>query len=108
MKHDERRSEMRIPVTRPVKMRCMHTGKFMVGQTMNLSPGGMLVEVERPSLLVAGQRLEMGISFEAPHGLIRSSDLLGGTVTRSAADGGSQRVAVQFDHRQSLPLAMSA
>jgi hypothetical protein len=100
----ERRREARMPLARPMKLRCVETGRYLAGQTSNLSASGALLEVRHPSLLVPGQRLQIGIAWGRGLAVIDSDQLAEATVVRSLALGSAQRVAVQFSHRQELAL----
>ena len=99
----ERRRDPRLDVTRPVKLHCPDTGRYWAGRTCNLSPGGAMVEVAHPSLLVPGQAVQLGVAWTSRQTLLNANDLVDATVVRSLGDGAVQYVAVSFAHR--LPLA---
>ena len=99
----DRRQGRRISTSRPAKLRCLQTGKYIAGQTRNVSATGALLEVDRPSLLVRGQRIEVGIAWSRRNAVLRSGeDLVAATVVRSLGLGRIQHVAVQFDQAQSV------
>ncbi len=102
MTHDRRKFE-RLSVNRGVKLRCELTGRYLTGQTVDLSAGGAMIEVAHPSLLVPGQRVRFASEPAQP--VIRSDDMLEATVVRCLGIGRRQRVAVQFDQTQ---LALAA
>ena len=86
----------------------MTTGKYLVGRTQNLSAAGALVVVDRPSLLVGGQRLQAAIAWNSNQAVIGSRDMFTTTVVRSLGLGRTQHVALQFDHPQPLNLTSTA
>lgn len=104
MGKSERRKDARIPLARPVKLRCVDTGRYLAGQTDNLSASGALLEVNHPSLLVPGQRLQVGIAWGRGQTVIDSGSLAEAIVVRSFGLGTTQRVAVHFSHRQEMAL----
>jgi hypothetical protein len=99
----ERRRDARLEVTRPVKLQCPETGRYWAGRTCNVSPGGAMVEVAHPSLLVPGQAVKLGVAWTNRQTLLNANDLVDATVVRSLGEGAVQYVAVSFAHR--LPLA---
>jgi hypothetical protein len=102
----ERRRDARLALQRPVKIQCAQTGRYLAGRTRDLSAGGALLEVDHPSLLVAGQRLRVGVGWTSQQMLLRQDDLAQATVVRSLALGATQTVAVCFDQRQQLAAAV--
>ena len=98
----ERRRVARFPVSRPVKLRCSDSGRYVAGVTNNISSSGALLEVQHPSLLVAGQRMQMGIAWTKGQAVIPTEKMTDCTVVRSVGIGGVQRVALMFDHPQQL------
>ena len=104
MARTERRRDARIPLSRPVKLRCIETGRYLAGQTDNLSASGALLEINHPSLLVPGQRIQVGIAWGRGQAVIDSGSLAEATVVRSLGLGNVQRIAVQFSHRQEMAL----
>jgi hypothetical protein len=98
----ERRRDARLAMARPVKLQCMQTGRYLAAQTQNLSSGGALLEIDQPSLLVAGQRLRVGVAWTSRQTVLHRDELAEATVVRSLAIGPRQSVAVCFDHRQEL------
>lgn len=100
----ERRRNARRPVSKPTKLRCTQTGKYMAGRTRNVSASGAMLEVYLPSMLITGQRLEVGIAWQHHQALIGADELSKATVVRSLGLGGVQHVAIQFDE----PVALAA
>ena len=98
----DRRQGSRCPISRPAKLRCLQSGKYMAGRTRNISTTGALLEVDRPSLLVSGQRLAVGIAWTRRDNLLHHEHLVQATVVRSLGLGKIQHVALQFDLPQSL------
>jgi len=98
----ERRIDARVALERPVKVQCAVTGRYVSGQTDNLSRSGALVAVESPSLFVPGQRLKVGIAWQRGQVVLDSREMADATVVRSFALGTHQHVALRFDRRQEL------
>ncbi len=102
----DRRRAARTQAALPVKLQCVGTGKYAGGHTRNLSASGVLVEVDRPSLLAVGQLVRLGIAWTPRQTVIRSSDMTEGTVIRSLGLGRRNHVAIRF--QQSVDLAATA
>ena len=98
----ERRHDVRSAVSRPVKIRCRLTERYYSGVTSNVSQGGAMIDVDHPSQMVDGQRLEVGIAWTNRQMLLSGDELVVATVMRSIGLNGRQRVAVRFDQRQEL------
>jgi len=98
----ERRRDARLPLDRPVKVQCLHTGRYLAGHTFNLSASGALVEIEHPSLMIPGQRIKVGVAQTKQNVILQSEEMADATVVRSMGHRGRQTVAVMFDHRQEL------
>ena len=76
----------------------------MAGRTRNVSASGAMLEVYMPSMLITGQRLEVGIAWQHRQALLGKDQLVQATVVRSLGMGGVQHVAIQFDQ----PMALAA
>jgi hypothetical protein len=100
----ERRRDARLPLDRPVKVQCLHTGRYLAGHTCNLSTSGALVEIDHPSLLIPGQRIKVGVAQTRQDVILKSEEMAQATVVRSMGHRGTQRVAIVFDQRQELAL----
>ncbi|MCE9592524.1 MAG: PilZ domain-containing protein [Planctomycetes bacterium] len=98
----ERRRDARFTVARPVKLQCADTGRYLGGQTNNVSSSGVLLDVSHPSLLVAGQRMRLGVAWTKGQAVLAAEQLTDCTVVRSIGIGSIQRVALMFDHPQQL------
>jgi c-di-GMP-binding flagellar brake protein YcgR len=101
----ERRRFARQLIRQPVKVQCQLTGRYLGGQTEDLSAGGVRMWLSCPSLLVPGQRVKIAID-SAQRGLLQAADMVDATVVRSLGDGTGQHLAVHFDH--TLAMAKSA
>ncbi len=93
----ERRRHVRHNTSNPVKVRCMMTGKYMGGRLSNASASGALLEISQSSLLVGGQRLQIGIAWNPKQAVLGSDQFMDATVVRSLGLGGVQHVAIKFD-----------
>ena len=76
----------------------------MAGRTRDISASGAMLEVHLPSMLITGQRLEVGIAWQHRQALLGADELAKATVVRSLGMGGVQYVAIQFDE----PMALAA
>lgn len=94
-----------MPLTRPVKVQCLITGRYVAGNTENVSAGGALLVVNHPSVMVPGQRVRVGIADHPRAALLTQESFSDATVIRSLGMGGSQRLAIQFDQPQALAIA---
>ncbi len=99
----ERRRQARLTLAYPVKVWCVETGRFLAGQTHDLSAQGALIEVQNPSLLVPGQRVRVGIAWSSREVVLSRKQMLPGVVVRSLGHGQQQHVAVSFDAAMILP-----
>lgn len=99
----ERRHDLRRQLRQPVKLHCPDTGRYLAGATANISSGGALLEIEHPSLLVPGQQVRLGITWNPRQNVLQQDDLLPATVVRSLGHGHRQSVAIAFTQAQSLP-----
>ena len=102
MIRQERRHAVRFQLDRPAKVRCDHTGKYFPARTRDLSATGALLEVDRTSLFVPGQRLNVGVAWTKQQALLHENDMGPATVVRSLGQGSTQHVAVHFDKPQEL------
>jgi hypothetical protein len=98
----ERRRDARLPLDRPVKVQCLHTGRYLAGHTRNLSAGGALLEIEHPSLMIPGQRVKIGVAQTKQDVILQADQMAEATVVRSMGHRGRQTVAIMFDQRQEL------
>ncbi len=99
----ERRRQARLSLAYPVKVWCVETGRFLAGQTHDLSAQGMMIEVQKPSLLMPGQRVRVGIAWSSREVVLSQKQMLPGVVVRSLGHGQQQHVAVSFDAVMMLP-----
>ena len=100
----ERRQNTRTPLMRPAKVRCRQTGKYYQGRTCNVSNGGALVEIDHPSLMVAGQSVQLGVAWTSRNMLLGDHEMIDATILRSLGMAGNQRIAIRFDQRQQLAM----
>jgi len=102
MVSSDRRYSPRFPLERPVKIRCLNSGRYYGGKTCDVSSTGVMTQIETPSLLVPGQRVEVGIAEHSRQAILSADQMKQATVVRSLGLDGIQRVAVQFDQAQQL------
>ncbi len=82
------------------------TGRFLAGRTRDVSAGGAMLLLDHPSLLVPGQRLEVGIAQSLRQAIMPRQTMVPATVVRAAGMLGRQTVALVFDRVQEMALAM--
>jgi len=93
----DRRRSTRIPCEKPVKVRCGLTGKYLAGETIDVSDGGCLMRLDRRVMVEAGQTVRVGISHRPIQSLILADDMAEGKIVRRFGHGDAQHVAVSFD-----------
>ncbi len=98
----ERRADERRTLARPAKLYNPLTGKYHQARTLDISAGGLCLQVDHPQALSHGQPVEVGVAWSARNVVLNRAELIGGHVVRSLGLGGSQRVAVQFQQRQQM------
>ena len=97
-----RRSTARAQATLPVKLQCGGTGKYTSGHTRNLSSDGVLIEVDRPTLLAVGQSVRLGIAWTPRQTVIRASDITESNVIRSLGLRRQNHIAIRFHRSANL------
>jgi len=107
MPMQERRECDRTAMSRPVKLRCMTTGRYFTGMTRDISAGGALVEVDHPSRLLPGQSVRVGIAWRPAQAVLSATAMTPATVVRSLGMGEYAHVALQFK-RQPQATALAA
>jgi PilZ domain len=95
----DRRQHTRHPLTRPAKLFCPDSGRFLSGQTRNISAGGVLVEVEAPDSLCSGDDIQLTIAF-GDRFIVPMSELVAGSVIRTIASDDPTRtcLAIAYDN----------
>lgn len=96
MRLPERRREQRVEVSRPAKVQCADTGRFLPAWVRNLSAGGALLELRTRTPLMGGQPIRVGIALGAHQAMLRNADLADARVVRSLSRDDVHQVAVQF------------
>ncbi len=103
---DERRTDQRLAMERPVKVYDPRGRRYLPARTLNVSPGGLLVEMRGGSHLPAGAAVEVAIDWAGSTGLLSQGDLLPATIVRrGGVNGSSTYLALRFAARQSFALA---
>ena len=98
----ERRRTPRIRCEKPVKVRCGLTGKYLAGETMDVSDGGCLMRLDRRVIVESGQTVRVGIAHRPLQSLILADDMIEGKIVRRFGHGDAQHVAVSFETSTSL------
>lgn len=93
----DRRGADRIAIRRPCKVFEPRARKYVSGSTVNVARGGMLLRLDRPLALEPGDRLYVGVAQTRRHALVRSEELIEGTIVRSLVSAGEVYLAVRFE-----------
>ncbi len=80
----ERRVEQRLQMARPCKIFEPRDQIYLVGSTVNLSPQGLLLEINRPLELNRGDRLHLAVALTRRQGFFCQHEMVEATVLRSA------------------------
>jgi len=99
----EKRQFSRYMISRPAKLKCGRTGKYLAGRTRNVSSGGILLEINRPAL-IQQQPVDIGIAWVAGEMVLNTGALVHAHVTRTDQGNGVYEVAIAFDQPQTLPV----
>lgn len=93
----DRRRFRRHPLGRPVRLRCIETGRAIAGEGIDASAGGALLRVDHGEGFRVGQALSLGISARRSAALVLTDDLIDARVVRCLSHGESRYVALSFD-----------
>lgn len=108
MSEPERRETTRLPLTRPVKLRCSQAGhRYLTGSTLNISAGGALVQIGAEVALRPNQTIELLIARQAGQAMLRADDRVPARVVRCLRHGGQRYIALRFAAQLALPLAQA-
>ncbi len=80
--HD-RRSERRISLSRPCKVCCPRSLRYVSGSTCDVSSSGMLLRLSRSVNFEPGDRLFLGVAQKRRQTLLRSNDMIETEVIRT-------------------------
>jgi hypothetical protein len=87
----------RVEVGMPCKVWHPRALRFFPGETRNLSHDGTSIALRTGVPFKPGERIRVGFPAQAGAMLLRSTDLVEGTVLRSETDEGRVIVAIHFD-----------
>jgi c-di-GMP-binding flagellar brake protein YcgR len=93
----DRRHVARVAVELPCKIWSPRTLRFVPGTTRDLSQDGTSVVLRTGVPFRPGERIRVGLPQQAGPIVLRSDDLIEGTVLRSIAEDGRLTVTVRFD-----------
>jgi c-di-GMP-binding flagellar brake protein YcgR len=100
----DRRAHPRHPVNRPAKLRRLADGRYLPAETVDLSAGGAMLELERASNLQAGETIELAIASHPREAILPASRLRRGRVVRQLGQDRTSYLAIQFAQPQELAL----
>lgn len=92
----ERRTETRLAIRRPCKLFDPGAGRYVRGDTVNISPGSMLIRFDCSLPLEPGTHIQVGIAQHRRHALLRFDDMVDAEVIRAGRLNGMTMVAVRF------------
>lgn len=101
----DRRKHPRVRLESQVKLRNGVSGRYVAGQTLDISAGGAMLRVTTPTRLVRGQSVSLGISSHPRQPIIAAQDMISAVVVRSLGIAGTQHVAVEFDQPHRMAAA---
>ncbi len=98
----ERRHDHRYALDRPIKVQFDQTGgRYLPGQSVNISSGGIMLKVDYARHLQLGQEVRLAIANHPRQALLAADDAIAGTVVRCLGHSDTQHVAVRF-HKPNL------
>ena len=99
----ERRRDTRYMLDRPIKLQCDQVGtRYLPGQTVNISAGGTMLEIDYPQHMHVGQEVRVAIANTPQQALLESGDFVTGTIIRCLGCNATQHLAIQFHKPQYL------
>lgn len=78
----ERRTHERVNLHRPCKLYLPGVGKYVSGSTWNVSPGGVLLQLDLRAGISAGDRLYVGIALKRRQAVLAAGEMLRAEVVR--------------------------
>ena len=102
----ERRAFPRTPLARPCKVRRAPGGHALPGQTINTSPGGLLIELHGARRLSPGESIEVLVAWDGAPVVASASAIEARVVRAIATTDDRQIVALRF--AEAIPLAQVA
>lgn len=94
----DRRRYPREPLERPCKIYDPRARKYIHATTLDVSGGGLLIDVPRLLEIKPGERLHVGVAMTRRHSLLLAKDMMEAIVVRSSATiDDHTTMAVTFD-----------
>jgi hypothetical protein len=105
MKQDRRRS-IRVPATRPVKLFHQASGRFLPASTVNVSAGGVMLQITWPCALRPGEPVDVYLPTDA-RAVLTGAHRIPARVLRVLATEALCLVAIGFSEPlpEALPVA---
>jgi len=100
--HRERRRDPRYKLSRPVKIRCGETGRFIGAMSRDISAGGLSADLVGPRRLMPGDRIQVAVGYSSRQVIVSEAQMLEATVMRCIGFEGQPTVALRFDQPQQL------
>ncbi len=98
----ERRQYTRLRMDKPVKLYVEDTGKYLAGETLDVSAGGALLKLSHGGRLSTGGRVRVGIAMNGRQAIIASDSMMDAVITRNLTHRDTQHVAVAFSRQLCL------
>ena len=102
MTNSERRQYPRVRMDKPVKLYVEDTGKYLPGETIDVSVGGALLKLANCSRLTAPARVKVGIAMDGRQAIITAQTMMDAVITRNLTHNDVQHVAVCFSKQHTL------
>ena len=94
----DRRKYRREPLERPCKIYDPRSMKYISGTTLDVSCGGLLIDVPRLLEIKPGEHLFIGVAMTRRQGFIQAKEMIDAVVLRAAATVDDHTtLAVSFD-----------
>lgn len=106
MPQRDRRQFTRQPINLPVKIQVQATGRYLAGQAVDASAGGLLIRLTAGHALPAGTTIRVGLATHPEQAVITARHMQPATICRSMGHGQGRYLAVAFE--QPIQLALSA
>jgi len=101
----ERRSHERMPLSRVCKVYHRPSRRYLAGSTIDVSPGGIAMRLDRRGRVRVGDDIDVAIAWESA-GLVRAESMIPGKVVRTVlTPDGAAAVAVRFEGLEEIAKA---
>lgn len=92
---------------RSAKLFCPQNGRFLAGRTVNISAGGVLVEIDASEPIEPGDEIQMTIAF-GDRFIVPMSELVPGSIVRTMRSSDTSSVSLAIAYNNATETALSA